>query len=87
VSRASDEAEGFRHISWLSAMLFRIFGPAHIPDGPLVGTRYDPAYRQRLQRGRAEARRAATRQRRHQVDLPSAFEAGRTRSQASSVAP
>ena len=64
MSRTSDEAAGFRHITWLSAMLFRVFGPAHIPDGPLAGTRYDPVYRQRLQRERVRARRAALADRR-----------------------
>ena len=60
MSRERDEAAGFRHIGWLSATLFRVFGPADLASGPLTGTRDDPAYRQRLQRERVQARRAAT---------------------------
>jgi hypothetical protein len=58
VSRTSDEAEGFRHISWISAMLFRVFGPADLPNGPLKGTRYDPQYRQQRQREQVRVRQA-----------------------------
>jgi hypothetical protein len=64
MSRASDEAEGFRHISWLSAMLFRVFGPADNPNGPLNGTRYDPEYRQKHQREQIRARQAKIAERR-----------------------
>jgi len=46
-SRAKDESEGLRHMSWVSAVLFRAFGPADLEKGPLTGTRYDPAYRDR----------------------------------------
>jgi hypothetical protein len=57
MSRARDEAEGLRHVSWLGAMLFRVFGPADTPHGPLEGTRYDPLYRQVHQREVARQRR------------------------------
>jgi hypothetical protein len=49
-SRAKDEAEGLRHMSWISAALFRVLGPADLEKGPLTGTRYDPVYRDRQHR-------------------------------------
>ena len=49
-SRAKDEAEGLRHMSWISAALFRVLGPADLEKGPLAGTRYDPLYRERRHR-------------------------------------
>jgi hypothetical protein len=64
MSRATDEQEGLRHISWLSAMLFRVFGPADMPNGPLGGTRYDPVYRQHHQRDLVRARQAKLAERR-----------------------
>ena len=48
-SRAKDEAEGLRHMSWISTPVPGI-GPADLEKGPLTGTRYDPAYRDQQHR-------------------------------------
>jgi hypothetical protein len=58
MSRRTDEAQGLRHISWFGAALFRVFGPADLPNGPLKGTRYDPLYRQQRRRELVRVRQA-----------------------------
>jgi hypothetical protein len=64
MSRARDEAEGLRHVTWFGAMLFRVFGPADSAHGPLEGTRYDPLYRQQHHREVVRVRQARIAERR-----------------------
>ncbi len=63
---------GQQPISWIRAHALMIWGPAQSWDNPLMGTRFDPVWRQRRDQARRaarQARREAQRERREQRRL------------------
>jgi hypothetical protein len=57
--------EGLEHINPIKAQLLKIFGPADGWDNPLVGTQYDPVFRQKIETERQHERWAHQDERRH----------------------
>jgi hypothetical protein len=56
---------GLEHINPIKALLVMIFGPADGRGNPLVGTRYDPVVRQKIETERRHERWARQEERRH----------------------
>ena len=57
--------EGLEYINPVTALLLKVFGPADGRGNPLVGTRYDPAVRQKIETERRHDRWARQEERRH----------------------
>lgn len=66
--RKSSNDEGLKPIGRLRGILLRIWGPADSWDNPLVGTRYDPALRNKRQHDDLELRRQRWDQRKQRWD-------------------
>ncbi|MBL7501922.1 hypothetical protein I6A84_40675 [Frankia sp. CNm7] len=59
MAKRKAEDEGFRHINFFHAMLLKAFGPPELGEnGPLAGTRYDPALKRARAQRQWEERRA-----------------------------
>ena len=71
--------EGLEHINPIKAQLLKIFGPADGRGNPLVGTRYDPVVRQKIETERRHERWARQEARRHPVDMNRSRPGARTR--------
>lgn len=62
------EDEGLKPIGRVQGTLLRIWGPSDSWDNPLVGTRYDPALRNKRQHDDLEHRRQRWQQRKQRWD-------------------
>jgi hypothetical protein len=68
LGRRTAEDEGLKPIGRVQGALLRIWGPADSWDNPLVGTRYDPALRNKRQHDDLEYRRRRWQQRKQRWD-------------------